>query len=527
MASGNRQITPLQIEPDGDSKAIVWSVAGSDSGGGAGIQADLQTITQFDAYACTVISAVTSQNSIAVSYVEAVDIARQLDALADDMPARVIKIGLLANSEQVRLIAARIKHYKQTWARAPLVIYDPVMVASSGAVLSEQDLCASIRAELLPAIDILTPNKEEAERLSGVRISDATSRHAAAQVLLNQAGGGCAALVITGGHCNSADNNVSDVYFERQQSLTLTSPRLSSPHLHGSGCVFSAALAAVLAQDYAIADALVLAKAYVNRGIKQARAMGAGVGAVAHTGWPRRLQDFPRVQGPDFALPFRSSGTRQLGLYPVVDSASWIEKLLKIGVKTIQLRIKSAPSATINDEIINAVALGNAYQARVFINDHWQLAIKHRAYGVHLGQQDIDGAHLKAIHQAGLRLGISSHGYYEMLRAHACQPSYLAIGAIYPTTTKAMPSKPQGLRKLKRYVELMGEHYPLVAIGGISLSRAAGVWARQPGSLAVVTAITEAADYPQAVKAFFAITGEKCSPQQAPEPTRAVKGIKQ
>ena len=107
-----------------------------------------------------------------------------------------------------------------------------------------------------------------------------------------------------------------------------------------------------------------------------------------------------------------------------------------------------------------------------------------------------------------MRLGISSHGYYEILRAYAYQPSYIAIGAIYATTTKAMPSKPQGLKKLKHYVELMGGHTPLVAIGGISLARAADVWQQQPGCLAVVTAITEAADYRQAVKSFFAITGE-------------------
>ena len=527
MASANGHITPpsrndnanANNNDNNNGKVIVWSIAGSDSGGGAGIQADLQTISHFEAHACTVISAVTSQNSVAVTHIEAVDMSPQLDALASDMPASAIKIGLLANPEQVRLVAARIKQYKQDWVRPPLVVYDPVMVASTGTALiekgiSEPDLCASIRAELLPCIDILTPNVAEAERLSGIRITNAETRHAAAQALLYQHN--CAAVVITGGHFNTADNAVTDVYVARQQIfppifpqiLYLTSPRLPSPHHHGSGCVFSSALAAVLAQDYPIEDALVLAKAYINRGIKQARALGAGRGAVAHTGWPRRLSDFPQLPAIDPMPPFKPCDTRQLGLYPVVDSADWVEKLLKIGVKTIQLRIKSTSPTQIANEIINAVALGRHYQARVFINDYWQLAIKHQAYGVHLGQQDIDNADLKAINKAGLRLGISSHGYYEILRAYAYQPSYIAIGAIYATTTKAMPSKPQGLKKLKHYVELMGGHTPLVAIGGISLVRAADVWQQQPGCLAVVTAITEAADYRQAVKSFFAITGE-------------------
>ena len=144
----------------------------------------------------------------------------------------------------------------------------------------------------------------------------------------------------------------------------------------------------------------------------------------------------------------------------------------------------------------------------MFINDYWQLAIKHQAYGVHLGQEDLHTADLDAIRNAGLRLGVSSHGYYEMLRAHSHRPSYIAIGAIYATTTKDMPSKPQGLDKLHRYVALMGSDYPLVAIGGISLARAPAVWQQKPGSIALVSAITKADNYQQTVQKLMTITGE-------------------
>lgn len=484
-------------------KAIVWSIAGSDSGGGAGVQADLQTINGLGAHACTVITAVTSQNSVAVQHVEPVDIQPQLNALAEDLPAQAIKIGMLATRAQVQQVARHLRHVKTNWPQPPFVVYDPVMTASTGDNLSQEKLCETIRSELLPFIDLLTPNKTEAEKLTGLTLSDHQSRETAAKILLDA---GCGAVVITGGHFDT--EQACDLYLDRQQSLSLVSPLQQTPHHHGSGCVFASAICALKAQGYPIEDALVLAKAYINRGIQEAQGLGQGAGPVAHTGWPNRLEDFPSVTKLEQTAPFASCETNQLGLYPVVDSLEWVEKLLKCGIKTLQLRIKEAAPKDREQQIINAIELGRNYQARLFINDYWQLAIKHQAYGVHLGQEDLDTADLASIRQAGLRLGISTHGYYEMLRAHAHRPSYIAMGAIYATTTKRMPSKPQGLEKLRAYVTLMNSHYPLVAIGGISIERAPEVWQQQPGSIALVTAITKADNYRQAVKELMQITGE-------------------
>ena len=157
--------------------------------------------------------------------------------------------------------------------------------------------------------------------------------------------------------------------------------------------------------------------------------------------------------------PFAST-EKKLGLYPVVDSVEWIERLLKIGVTTLQLRIKDKQPDDVEQEIIEAIKLGKQYHARLFINDYWQLAIKHHAYGVHLGQEDLDIADLNAIKQSGLRLGISTHDEVELQRAKTLRPSYIALGHIFPTTTKDMPSKPQGLKALKHQVEqtLVGSH---------------------------------------------------------------------
>lgn len=182
----------------------------------------------------------------------------------------------------------------------------------------------------------------------------------------------------------------------------------------------------------------------------------------------------------------------------MVDSVEWIERLLSAGVKTIQLRIKDLPDEQVEADIIRAIALGRQYQARLFINDYWRLAVKHQAYGVHLGQEDLDGADLAAIRRAGLRLGVSTHDDAELARAAAINPSYIALGHIFPTQTKDMPSAPQGVAELARHLQTLGDRFPTVAIGGISIDRAPAVLATGVGGIAVVSAITQAPDWRQA-----------------------------
>lgn len=207
--------------------------------------------------------------------------------------------------------------------------------------------------------------------------------------------------------------------------------------------------------------------------------------------------------------PFASTEKR-LGLYPVVDSVEWIERLLKTGVTTLQLRIKDKQPDDVEQEIIEAIKLGREYHARLFINDYWQLAIKHHAYGVHLGQEDLDIADLNAIKQSGLRLGISTHDEVELQRAKTLRPSYIALGHIFPTTTKDMPSKPQGLKALRHQVEQTPD-FPTVAIGGISLERVPDVVATGVGSVALVSAITKAPDWQQVTRKLLELVEGKPS----------------
>lgn len=257
------------------------------------------------------------------------------------------------------------------------------------------------------------------------------------------------------------------------------------------------ALAAFLDCGFDVHDALVLALAW--RDGDETRGGDA---------WPVELARFPRLA--DLPGPPAEGFARcpqRLGLYPVVPSAQWVERLVDLGVQTVQLRLKDAPPDMLAAQIARSVAAGRRSGARVFVNDHWREAIDAGAYGVHLGQEDLDTADLGAIAAAGLRLGLSTHGYAEMLRALHYGPSYLAFGAIFPTITKTLVSTPQGIARLARYVRLLEGVVPLVAIGGIDLARLPAVLATGVGSAAVVSAVTAAADTAEAVVALQQVFG--------------------
>ncbi|MDV7106217.1 thiamine phosphate synthase [Vibrio sp. TH_r3] len=208
---------------------------------------------------------------------------------------------------------------------------------------------------------------------------------------------------------------------------------------------------------------------------------------------------------------FKSLHSNRIGLYPVVDNLALLEELLALGVGIIQLRIKDSKLsiAQIEKLIIQSIELGKSYNSQVFINDYWQLAIKHEAYGVHLGQEDIYYADLNAIQCAGLALGISTHSYYEIMRAIEVSPSYIALGHVFATPTKVMKSKPQGLCKLSSYVKLIQAkcpHIPTVAIGGIDSQNADQIISTGVGGVAVVRAVSDCSDLANTVGYLSSLT---------------------
>ena len=295
--------------------------------------------------------------------------------------------------------------------------------------------------------------------------------------------------------------NQGSLAFTNQLSETVLNTESGNVKFTSRGSL-SAAITAFMLNAKRSCDALVLALAYLHQQSERATVQPLPECLTASAqAWPCDLHHYPTLDtglAVSKLAAFAPTDTLSLGLYPVVDSISWLERLLKLGVKTIQLRIKDTAAEQLEKLIEKAAQLGSLYKARLFINDYWQLAIKYQCYGVHLGQEDLDTTDLSAIAAAGLRLGISTHSEYEWLRAIAIKPSYIAMGTVYPTQTK--PAILIGLINLQRWCKTLAEHYPLVAIGGIKLNNIEPVLATGVGSIAVVTAITTAEDYPLATR---------------------------
>ena len=262
----------------------VLAIAGSDSGGGAGIQADVKTITALGAYAATAITALTVQDTRAIYAVHAVApslVGEQIARALADPGADAVKTGMLADAATIAAVGAALRPV----AGIPLII-DPVMVASSGTRLLEHGAVLALRRELFPLAALITPNVPEAELLSGVPIRDRESMRRAALAL-----GPCAVLV-KGGHLPG--ETVVDVLASEAGAMFLERPRIPGPPRHGTGCTLASAIAAGLAQGMDLADAVRRARTYVQAAIETAPAIGAGAGPLNHA----VTVDLRRIEAP-------------------------------------------------------------------------------------------------------------------------------------------------------------------------------------------------------------------------------------
>ena len=253
----------------------VLIVAGSDSGGGAGIQADIKAVMALGGYAATAITALTAQNTLGVQGVMPVPpefIRLQIDAVLDDIGADAVKIGMLGSAAAVQAVAAALEQRDGI----PLIV-DPVMVAKGGARLLDDPAVAALRRDLLPLATLLTPNVPEAEALTGLTITDHAAARHAAQALLDL---GAAAVLLKGGHLQGAV--VQDVLATSGGMEIIESPRIETRHTHGTGCTLASAVAAGLAQGMTLSAAVRRGAAYVHAAILAAPGFGAGHGPLGH-----------------------------------------------------------------------------------------------------------------------------------------------------------------------------------------------------------------------------------------------------
>lgn len=513
----------LHTHPDADQTLsprerppVIWSIAGQDSAGGAGLSADQRAADALGVHLCPVVSALTAQHSReveAVFPVPAAQLESQLRALSGDLPPRAIKTGLLGSVTAIETVARWVDHWRaQTPAgsdphRQLALIVDPVLDASAGGTpFSDEAIVAAYRTLLLPRATVITPNRAEARRLLGepaTHDGPAAALPALARALRTL---GARSVVITGGDAPMrSDGRTSahclDWLDSPHAQGWLTAPRVPTPHTHGTGCTFASGVAAAWALGHVEADAIVLARMLTHHALARSHAAGQGAGPVmAHADfaagaqaggaplpWLGLGEELPwqlTLGDADAPVPaplFQPFAPPPDGLYGIVPDSVQLGHALQAGLRCVQLRHKN--HIGLKAHLDRSVALCQAQSAQLFINDHWRAALQtlaHRfetessgpnaAVGLHLGQEDLlalDATDRRTLLDARQRLmlGLSSHSLWELARAAGCGASLIACGPVQPTTTKDMPWVPQGAHNLSWWVR--HSPAPVVAIGGL------------------------------------------------------------
>ncbi|QUM89663.1 bifunctional hydroxymethylpyrimidine kinase/phosphomethylpyrimidine kinase [Moritella sp. 36] len=258
---------------------IVLTIAGSDSGGGAGIQADIKAMSATGSYACSVITAITAQNTLGVSAIFPIPlehVEKQLDAVFTDLNIVAVKVGMLADDDIIKIVAAKIKQYQPAF-----LVVDPVMVATSGDLLIQESAISTLKAELLPLADIITPNLPEGAALIGSEIPSSEADMINMITGLRQLG--AKAVLLKGGHLEQ-DENSNDLLIFPAGVHHLTAKRINTRNTHGTGCTLSSAIASYLAQGNDLLRAVQLGKQYISQAIAHADELeiGKGHGPVNH-----------------------------------------------------------------------------------------------------------------------------------------------------------------------------------------------------------------------------------------------------
>lgn len=475
-------------------------IGGTDPSSGAGAYLDNRVLHALGVHGCAVTSVVTAQNSDGVTHFAPVcDLAfgAQLDSVFTEFSPRVVKAGLLGGPAQCTLLGQRLD-------RGQRLVWDPVLASSSGAsFLGVEDMRQGMR-RLEGKIELFTPNIPEASRITGIAITDHGSMVRAAACLAEM---GIENVVIKGGHGDFSPTECQDLFYGRNECFWVITDRVGRGHcVRGTGCTFASAVAAAMAQGHEVRDAVVLGRSVVSRGIESSYELGR-MRFQGASAWPTSYRTFPVVRYGSKPAPGENGFSRcdghRLGVYPVVDSAHWVKRLLETGIRTIQLRMKTGGPGVWEREIKTAVQLADRFGARLFINDHWRLAIRYHAYGVHLGQEDLRSADLGSIASAGVRLGVSVHGFCDMAAAIDIDPSYIAVGPVFESASKRMDVAPQGVEKVRFWAGFLEQRWPLVAIGGINIECARRLLDTGVGSIAMIAAITRSPDYVAASREFI------------------------
>ncbi|KAM3377692.1 thiamine biosynthetic bifunctional enzyme TH1, chloroplastic isoform X1 [Capsicum galapagoense] len=446
----------------------VLTVAGSDSGAGAGVQADIKACAARGVYCSTVITAVTAQNTVGVQGVNIVPVdfvAEQLRSVLSDMPPNVVKTGMLPSTGIVKTLCQSLKEFP-----IQALVVDPVMVSTSGHMLAGPSILDSFREELLPMADIVTPNLKEASALlGGVPLETIADMRFAAKAIHDI---GPRNVLVKGGDLPASLDAV-DVFYDGNDFYELRSSRIMTPNTHGTGCTLASTVAAELAKGSQMLSAVKVAKRYVEAALSYSKNITIGGGC----------------QGPmDHLLKLKSTVQRRpfdpsdLFLYAVTDSRmnkKWgrsivdaVKAAIEGGATIIQLREKEVETSDFLEAAKACLKICRVHGVPLLINDRIDVALASDADGVHIGQSDMPAQVARALLGPDKIIGVSCKTPEQAKQAWRNGADYIGSGGVYPTNTKEN-NKTIGLDGLKTVC--LSSKLPVVAIGGIGISNAQAV----------------------------------------------------
>lgn len=491
----------------GSSIKKVLTVAGSDSGGGAGIQADLKTMSALGVYGSSVITAVTAQNTLGVQEVFGLPpdvVGRQLASVLTDIGADAVKTGMLYDEKIIGVVAAHLRAHP-----VRRLVVDPVMVATSGErLLNGRRAERALRQQLLPLADFVTPNAAEAAVLWGRPITGDEEMRRAAAALHNM---GARQVIITGWR---RGDRCCDLYFDGSEYHEIDGPYIETRHSHGTGCTFSAALAAWLAYGEEPLRAVFLAKAYVTAGLRHSFPVGAGSGPVNHM-----AAFFPGIWGDDQVRELREASfsgwrcTRPVfgagpSLCVIIGGRPYrgrgyldlTRAAVASGVSLVQLREKEMNTGELVALAVEMRDICRRSGALLIINDRADVAAASGADGVHLGQDDLSLGAARALLGPGAIIGASASSLKEARAAAAAGADYLGFGPVYPTASKDCRAAPCGPGLLAEVVANVS--IPVLAIGGVTPANTMPLLQAGAAGVAVISAFAGTPDPRAAVREF-------------------------
>ncbi|XP_052192267.1 thiamine biosynthetic bifunctional enzyme TH1, chloroplastic isoform X2 [Diospyros lotus] len=450
----------------------VLTVAGSDSGAGAGIQADLKACAARGVYCSTVITSVTAQNTVGVQGVNIVPedfVAEQLKSVLSDMHVDVVKTGMLPSIGMVKVLYDSLKQFP-----VQALVVDPVMVSTSGDVLAGPSVYADFREVLLPMADIVTPNLKEASvLLGGFQLETVDDMCSAAKSIHDM---GPRNVLVKGGDL-AASLDAVDIFFDGENFYELRSPRIKTRNTHGTGCTLASCIAAELAKGSSMLSAVKVAKRYVETALDYSQDIAIGDGLQGPFDHLFKLKS--NVHGTCRSLPFDPD---DLLLYAITDSGmnkKWgrsitdaVRAAIEGGATILQLREKDSETRDFLEAAKACVEICRSHGVPLIINDRIDVAIACDSDGVHVGQSDMPAGVARTLLGPEKIIGVSCKTPEQAQQAWVDGADYIGCGGVFPTSTKAsdITVSLEGLKAV-----CLSSKLPVVAIGGIGLSNARSV----------------------------------------------------